>query len=281
MLHSAIVAINNRVLEATDTVGLRPLTARSIVLSILLGSRPPQLPVAALVEFTTLFGIAAGACRTALSRMVANGELDSVDGGYRLGPSLLERQYQQQVGRSASSDPWDGTWWFSTVIADRRTVAERRLHRQRMSGARFGELRPDTWLRPANVPAPTGLQLLTRGPVVSGDEIELVHLLWDLGDLDRRAEALMQQLDVTGSELRAGGEVDDALPTAFVVLAATLRHLRTEPQLPASLAPTAGPARLRELYAEVERAFQERLAGFFARRNVTVSPAPGWSPGLA
>lgn len=280
MLHSALVAINPRVIEVGAIVGLRPLTPRSIVLSILLGSRPPELPVAALVEFTALFGIAPGACRTALSRMTANGELEAADGRYRLGSGLLERQQQQEAGRSAPTAAWDGTWWFSTVVADRRTVAERRIHRNRMRGARFGELRPDTWLRPANVAAPAELALLTRGPVVSGDEVGLVRRLWDLDDLDRRAEALLRQLDRSGEDLASGSDDDGALPAAFVVLAASLRHLRTEPQLPAELAPNERPAQMRARYAEVERAFQDGLADFFQRRDVTVSPADGWSPGL-
>lgn len=253
--------------DAAAVVGLRPLTPRSIVLSVLLGSRPPRLPVAALVEFTSLFGITPGACRTALSRMVAAGELDTDDGVYRLGEGLEERRRQQESGRRPAPADWDGSWWFATVVADRRSTAERRTHRARMIGARFGELRPDTWLRPANLPAPAELELLTRGPIVDGDEGGLVRRLWDLPVLDARTDALEAELERVAVRLDALR--GDALADAFVVLAAALRHLRTEPQLPAALAPSSHADRLRSSYAAVERAFQAALAGYFADRGVS------------
>ena len=56
------------------------LNARSLALSVLLGSHPPELPARAFVSLATLFGIAAGTMRTAISRMLAAGELAAVDG---------------------------------------------------------------------------------------------------------------------------------------------------------------------------------------------------------
>ena len=54
----------------------RPLSARSVVASTLLGMRPPRLPTQILVRSGALFGIAEGTTRVALSRMVAAGELE-------------------------------------------------------------------------------------------------------------------------------------------------------------------------------------------------------------
>ncbi len=59
----------------TET-GERPLTARSIVASALLGTHPPVLRGQLLVRLGELFGVAEGTTRVALSRMVAAGELD-------------------------------------------------------------------------------------------------------------------------------------------------------------------------------------------------------------
>ncbi len=64
-----------------DAFGLRPMSARSVVASVLLGSHPPELPVAALVHLCSRFGIAEGTTRVALSRMVAAGELAAVEPG--------------------------------------------------------------------------------------------------------------------------------------------------------------------------------------------------------
>ncbi|MDQ3757078.1 MAG: PaaX domain-containing protein, C- domain protein, partial [Actinomycetota bacterium] len=45
----------------------RPLTARSVLLSTLLGAHPPELPVQVLVRSGELFGMAEGTVRVALS----------------------------------------------------------------------------------------------------------------------------------------------------------------------------------------------------------------------
>jgi phenylacetic acid degradation operon negative regulatory protein len=79
--------------------GERPLTARSVVASLLLGNRPPELPGAVLVRAGELFGIAEGTTRTALSRMVAAGELASREGHYALRGRLLDRQARQEASR--------------------------------------------------------------------------------------------------------------------------------------------------------------------------------------
>jgi hypothetical protein len=78
---------------------MRPLNARSLVLSLLLGLDPPELSARALVRLAELFGIAPGTMRTALSRMAATGELAGDADGYRLVGRLLERKAAQDIGR--------------------------------------------------------------------------------------------------------------------------------------------------------------------------------------
>ena len=261
MLHSPITVINERTNMSVD---LDPLSPRSIVLSLLLGTHPPSMPVSRLLDFTTLFGITAGTARTALSRMVARGELTNDNGVYRLSGHLLERQAQQDTGRISPPTTWDGTWWFVAVLAQGRSVADRRAFRSRVVGARLGELRPDTWLRPANIEVPSDLTgvIVTRGPLVTGDAAEVVGRLWDLDALDARARSLAASLSNTSVRLADG---DAALADAFVQLAACQRFLRTEPQLPASLDPGRSSAELRESYADVVVSFQLQLGEFFAR----------------
>jgi phenylacetic acid degradation operon negative regulatory protein len=270
MLHSAITVINQRTNE--PDVGLAPLSPRSIVLSLLLGSHPPSMPVGRLLAFTSLFGITTGTARTALSRMVARGELDNDNGIYRLGGRLLERQAQQDTGRLAAPTDWDGTWWFVAVLAQGRSVADRRTFRSRVIGARLGELRPDTWLRPANIDVPSDLAgvIVTRGPLVAGDDAALVRRLWDLDAIDARARSHVASLRRTGARLDTGArraDGDTALADAFVQLAACQRFLRTEPQLPESLDPGRWSAELRSAYADVVVSFQQQLGEFFARRR--------------
>ena len=104
--------------------GIRPFNARSLVLSILLGLDPPVLPVRSLVAIGELFDIAPGTMRTALSRMVAGGDLSVDDAGYRLVGRLLERKAAQDIGRRPAPGSWDGTWWVAVVT--RATTLDRR-----------------------------------------------------------------------------------------------------------------------------------------------------------
>jgi hypothetical protein len=82
---------------------MRPLSARSVVLSLLLGSHPPELPVSAIVVAGELFDIAEPTLRVALTRMVANGDLERTDRTYRLNSRLAERQ-RRQDGRRVGRD---------------------------------------------------------------------------------------------------------------------------------------------------------------------------------
>jgi phenylacetic acid degradation operon negative regulatory protein len=246
---------------------LEPLSPRSIVLSVLLGTHPPRMPVGRILDFTSLFDLPDGTVRTALSRMVAAGDLVNDDGVYQLAGRLVERQAQQDAGRREPPSDWDRTWWTVAVASDRRTMSERREFRTRAVGARLGEVRPDLWLRPANIDIPTDLAgtLITRGPMIAGDEHELVGRLWALDQLRHRGARHLAALDRTAQRL---DRVDDgALAEAFVTLAAAQQFLRIEPQLPLDLAPDASAAAVRARYAEVVTAFQDELAAFFGRRR--------------
>lgn len=277
MLQSLIAVINPRITvtrmahPGADS-SLRPLSPRSIVLSVLLGTHPPAMRAAPLVEFTSLFGISEGSLRTALSRMAAAGELTVDDGVYRLSGRLLDRQREQDTGRHGPPPAWDGTWWIAAVHADRRSVGERRFFRAAAVAARFGELRPDTWMRPANIDVAVDLPdtIVTRGPLVHGDPQELVGRLWDLDSLARTAQAHLDRLGPTGASLDRG-QHDAALADAFMTLAAAQRFLRTEPQLPDELAVSRGAADLRARYDEVATAFQRRLAAFLQRRAAPIA----------
>ena len=83
------------------------------MLSLLLGAHPPELPVSALVQAGEMFGIADATLRVALTRMVANGDLERTDGTYRLSSRMLERQRRQDEALDPAR-AWDGTW--ETVV---------------------------------------------------------------------------------------------------------------------------------------------------------------------
>ncbi|MDA3032171.1 MAG: PaaX domain-containing protein, C- domain protein [Actinomycetota bacterium] len=244
---------------------IEPFSARSVILSALLGSHPPVLPVRALVRLAELFDIRPGTARTSLSRMVANGELTVAEGHYALAGRLLERQREQDEGRHAITREWNGDWITAIASGDRRTMAERRAFRQAMIGSRFAELRPDIWLRPANVDNPRRPDevIITRGPIEVDDTADLVDRLWPLAAIDARSQQLIHLLAAHRAEVDQ--QDDRLLPTTFTISAAVVRFLRTEPQLPNRLLRNDWTAlELRPLYDDFATAFDQQLRRFFA-----------------
>ncbi len=240
---------------------MRPLNARSLVLSVLLGLDPPVLPARALVRLAEMFGIAPGTMRTALSRMAAAGELDGDGDGYRLVGRLLERKAAQDIGRRPPVDDWDGSWIAAVVTAERRDVAARRAFRSHMANLRMGELRPDTWMRPANLPGPDGDDglVVVRGPLDGVDPAALAARLWPLSELAATAIGLARRLDETLPGLAE--RRPEALPATITLAAEVVRFLRREPLLPPLLTPQPWPPdALRDRYREFDRALGRALA---------------------
>jgi phenylacetic acid degradation operon negative regulatory protein len=253
--------------------GVEPLTARSLVLSALLGTRPPALPVRALVQLGSLFGVPEGSMRSALSRMVAAGDLTGDGGWYSLGDRLARRQAQQDAAQRRLSDPWDASWWLAIVDGEPRPVGVRRAFRADMRQHRLAELRPSLWLRPANVagPEPSEGVLVVRGEIARRDPVALAAQLWDLPAIESQARRLVQLLGEANAWLEPGDP--GALVDSFLLSVAVVRFLRTEPQLPPPLVgEDPAPDRLRDAYQAFERAHQSAMAAF-------LSSAAGARPG--
>jgi phenylacetic acid degradation operon negative regulatory protein len=275
MLHSAFAVDKTRDIDGgREDADIRPLDARSLALSALLGTHPPRLPARALVALAELFGIADGTMRTALSRMVRNGEVLADDGWYRLAGPLLERQRAQDTGRRPVAADWDGRWHTVVTTAERRSAPERRAFRRTMIDHRMGEVRPETWMRPANLPAPEPDDgwILVTGTLAATDPHELVARMWDLDAIAILATRLGERLDSvihTGIGTSTAEPTDTepdvaSIPARFAVAAAVLRFLRAEPLLPPSLVGDDWPVdRLRLAYAEAEDALQRSLRAFF------------------
>lgn len=237
----------------TNALGLRPLTARSVVLSTLLGLHPPRLPARYLVRVGELFGIAEGTVRVALSRMVAAGDLVQRDGSYELTERLLSRQRRQDESRAPRTRPWDGSWEIAVITAERRPAADRAALRQSMAELRLAELREGTWLRPANLARPRPDTVTRQCTFLTGrpeqESEALAGALWDLPGWAATARALRSALDGAGT-----------LAERFTVSAAVLRHLLADPLLPGELLPADWPGpELRAHYERFEAAFEELL----------------------
>lgn len=272
MLQFTIVSSNSRDARRDGTdqdvtelavPSIRRLNARSLALSALLGTHPPALPTRAFVALAELFGIAGGTMRTALSRMAAAGEVEAADGWYRLTGRLLDRQQAQDIGRRPPTPAWDGRWHTVIAAADQRELADRRHFRAVLSHHRFGELRPDTWLRPANLPAPRldATAFVLTGTIDRTDEPTLVLRLWDLVAIAATARRLLGGIEQLRSSTDLGEHA--AIPATFTLAATIVRFVRSDPLLPAALTPDDWPLdELRRRYDDLERDLQATLRDF-------------------
>jgi phenylacetic acid degradation operon negative regulatory protein len=247
------------------------LTARSVLLSMLLGNQPPRAPVGQLVRTAGLFGLAEGTTRTALSRMVAAGEVAASDGWYEISAErLLARQERQSISRSARTSTWDGQGWVQAIVVTDgpRSAAERTQLRHELGQARLAELREGAWLRPDNLDddpthRPTAAGTVEWFRVVpSGDPVRLAARLWDLDAWARHAESLIARLDGLAAPLADGDH--RVLADGFVASADVLRHFQADPLLPAALLPEHWPGgELRARYDSYDAAYRALLAAWF------------------
>jgi phenylacetic acid degradation operon negative regulatory protein len=266
--------------ELTDaTGGPRPLSARSVIATSLLGAAVAEVRAAHLVRAGALFGIAEGAMRTALWRMAADGEVVAHDGWYRLAGRLLERKDRVDEGQAPVREPWDGTWELAVVAAERRPASERLALRSAALALHLAEVREGTWARPANLPTdrlPAQQAVLDaqclRFTGASAPE-GLGARIFDLDGWSARAGELVAAMDATDparpvltaaadpGEPGRDGHVDpDALANAFTLAVAVVRHLQADPLLPDELLPADWPgAALRRRYVAYDRAYKQQF----------------------
>jgi phenylacetic acid degradation operon negative regulatory protein len=230
----------------------KTLTARSVLASTLLGLDPPVLSVGRLVETATLFGIAEGTARTALSRMAAAGEVTADGGRYRLTGRLLGRQRRQDEGRHPQLRAWTGRWRMAVVTTERRTAPDRAELRAALARLRLAEWREGVWVRPDNLDLELPELATEHCSWVVADIDDDLRGLWDLDGWAKEALQLRRELATT-----------DDLADGFVLSAAVLRHLAADPLLPPALLPARWPGdELRAAYDEWDHAYRARLASW-------------------
>lgn len=240
----------------------RPLTARSVIASTLLGVDPPHLPTLALVRSGELFGLSEGATRTALSRMAAAGDVEPDGSGYRLAGALLDRHARQQSARDATPRQWDGTWELAVVPDGRRPPAERARLREATRRLRLAEVREGCWGRPDNLDperspaerAVVAAQCLTVRGARPDDPAAFVEAF------EPEAWAATAQ-DLLAAMQAAQPALDErdpgALADTFHLDAAVVRHLLADPALPGPLEPVDWPAGpLRAAFARFDEGFK-------------------------
>jgi phenylacetic acid degradation operon negative regulatory protein len=262
--------------RVSDLIGNRPLSARSVLASALLGANQARLTVAELVAVASLFGISDGAARTCLWRMVSTGELTADEGSYALAGRLLERRERvDEASRidDAAARRWDGTWELAIVSLDRRSAADRLELRKAATALHLAELREGVWIRPDNLDPqrlPTSRAVLDQQCTHFHNAATDIHAdkmrsLFSLDEWTVDARALTEAMTVA---LKQDERADstESIRYEFALSIAVVRHLQLDPMLPVELTPEHWPGHtLRSTYRRFDDAFQQRMSGVFRR----------------
>lgn len=227
------------------------MTARSVVLSVLLGAHPAWATASELIQLTADFGIKETTLRVALTRMVGAGDLVRSADGYRLSDRLLARQRRQDEAMRPRTRAWHGNWHMLIVTSIGTDARTRAALRTCMHHKRFGELREGVWMRPDNLDLDLESDVAARVRMLTARDEAPVDLAGQLWDLSGWTEA--------GHRLLGDMAAATDMPGRFVVAAAMVRHLLTDPMLPAELLPADWPgAGLRAAYHDFATAMAKR-----------------------
>ncbi|WP_068064994.1 PaaX family transcriptional regulator C-terminal domain-containing protein [Nocardia xishanensis] len=230
---------------------VRKLTARSAILSALLGAHPAEAPVSWIVRVAVGLGLQESAVRAALTRMVAGGDLERRDSAYRLAPRLIERQHRQDEAMHPPTGAWDGTWQLAIVTVGADDSTDRAAFREVLRAKKFGELREGVWTRPDNLGTDFPAAAARRLTVFTGHpgepDGELAERLF-------RPDAWAENARLLLSAMAQAEFIGDR----FEVAAATVRHILNDPMLPTELLPRQWPGyELRASYVDFRAEFAE------------------------
>src|SRR5580692_11440769 len=227
------------------------MTARSVVLSVLLGAHPAWASASELIRLTADFGIKETTLRVALTRMVSAGDLIRSADGYRLSDRLLARQRRQDEAVRPRTRAWRGHWHILIVTSVGTDARTRAALRTTLHHKRFGELREGVWMRPDNLEFDVDIEIRARMRIMQARDdapAELAGQLWDRPSWAGTGQRLV-------AEMSRASDV----PARFVVAAAIVRHLLTDPVLPDELLPADWPGtRLRTAYYDFATELAQR-----------------------
>lgn len=185
--------------------------------------------------------------------MSADNELKHLDGVYELNERLVDKQQSLDHARLAPTKHWEGHWELAIVTSNTAARADRTHLIEVMEVLRLAQLREGVWMRPDNLPrelsplTSAGIRVITASSIPDGPS--LVASLWDLDGWSRQAFQLLGGMDTASSPAER-----------FVISAAVIRHLRSDPLLPDELLPNGWPGHnLRKAYDRFESELKELL----------------------
>ena len=228
-------------------------TAWSVIMTVFGDAVVPRggaIWTGSLIEIMALLGFNGGVVRTALSRLVADGWLESARDGRRSYHHLTAHGLDATMSaarRIYRTEPpaWNGTW--DIAIAASTDPAERTDVRRTLARLGFGTVSSETLLRPVTSATPHAEvrgMLFVRGPGRDADAgPQIAARAWDLESIAASYQRLGERL---GPILRAAPGASDADPANTLAARILLIHefrrvVLRDPDLPAELLPRDWP----------------------------------------
>jgi phenylacetic acid degradation operon negative regulatory protein len=227
------------------------VTPRSVVLNLVRVAPRRALPIGQLLKVGELFGFKSNALRVAVTRLTAEGLLESDErGSYRLGPSAASIHAHVEDWRKgeARMRPWKGEWLVVALGAK----VERSTRRTSLAAlARLGlcEGLPWLWLRPDNLAQPfaetverlRGLGLEEAAQPFRARDFDAqldqkARQLWPTRTLQTGYERTLRNLERSLGQLETMPR-PTALVQSFLLGGEAIRVLATDPLLPEAIMP--------------------------------------------
>ncbi len=264
-------------------------TAKSLLLDLLSTLRRGSMPVRALLEAGSLFGITENSLRVALTRGLVEGLLERDErGAYRLGErarAVAERvaSWRQLEARVR---PWSGAWLMVLTPgrAGSRPAQRRHVRALRLFG--FRELARGVTLRPDNLTggvdaARTELTRLELAPGSIVGELRgldpltdaRARALWDADGLVDAYRRMCRELDASARRIATLPEAA-ALVESFRTGGAVLRRLTLDPLLPEPIVPAGERAALLAAMGRYDAVGRDCWAPFLSRHGIRHRSAP-------
>jgi len=214
-----------------------------------LRSRGDRAPVSALIRLLEPVGIAEPAVRTAISRMAAQGWLEStrVDAapGYRATPRAIERltEAAARIYRRGP-EPWDGRWRLVFLEAPRHRGNRERL-RHELTYLGYAEHVPGVWVCPYDRPEVDEVVARAGGRARHAVAVELDPDpvgAWDLSALAGSYAAWPAEAGrLVDGEPPHGDDDEAAFAARFRLVHEWRKFLFDDPGLPGELLPPDWP----------------------------------------
>jgi phenylacetic acid degradation operon negative regulatory protein len=236
------------------------VTPRSVVLNLV---RVTQRPVSVrrLLAMGELFGFNANAMRVALTRLVADGRLESDErGSYRLAPAaVIVREHIEEWRRGeARMRAWRGEW-LTVALPNGATRATRRGSLSALTRLGLREGLPGLWVRPDNLRQAfestaerlRGLGLEENAELFRARDwgartaARFAADLWPIRSLEQGYTRALRDLERSMEQLE-GMPRETSLVQTYLLGGEAIRVLATDPLLPEEIMPGATRATLSE-----------------------------------